>query len=84
MAKQEDVRGVALPYLTTWRQYRVLTQAQLASAAGISRATIGAAEQGKRVRHINVQKLATALGIDALTLAHRAPTLEPEGALAHV
>jgi transcriptional regulator with XRE-family HTH domain len=81
MPKGDAHRGLALPHLEAWRNYRVMTQAQLASAAGISRATIGAAAQGERVRHANIQKLATALGIDASTLVYTAP--ETEGALTH-
>ena len=41
----------------------VLTQAELAQRAGVSEATVVAAEQGKRVRISTVRKLAEALGV---------------------
>lgn len=73
MTEHEGVRGVALPYLEAWRLYRLLTQRQLAAKSGVSRSTIGAAEQGARLRIATIEKLARALDLPSATLAHSPP-----------
>jgi DNA-binding XRE family transcriptional regulator len=72
-----------LPYLRDWRRFQHLTQLVLAEQANVSHQTIVRAELGLPVHDVNVQKLATALGLDASTLAHRAPAEEAERVPAH-
>jgi len=57
-------RGVALPQLAAWRDYRMLSQVDLAHRADISRATISRAErQGATVSYSSIAKLAKALHV---------------------
>ena len=69
-----------VPRLRAARRDAVLTQAELATAAGLSEATVVAAEKGQRVRISTVRKLAAALGVDPKELLRTVPaTAEPEG-----
>lgn len=61
----ERTLGVEVPRLHEWRVRRLMTQEQLAEAAGVSRFTVQRAERGERVSFGNVRKLAGALGIGA-------------------
>lgn len=56
-------RGVTLPGLRDVRLRRLLTQAQLAQAAGISDHVVNRAENGERVAVRTAQKLATVLRV---------------------
>jgi transcriptional regulator with XRE-family HTH domain len=70
MPVAEQVRGVVLPRLREWRVKRLLTQDELARAAGVTRGTIIRAEKGEIVGYANVRKLAEALKVDADQLQH--------------
>jgi transcriptional regulator with XRE-family HTH domain len=64
-----------LPYLRAWRLQKVLTQDQLAEAAGVGAATVPRAEAGKPVNAITAAKLARALGVTIKQLQ----AVDPEG-----
>lgn len=84
MVGVKQTRGIPLPHLEAWRLYRALTQAELAARAGVSRTTIGTAEQrGTSVRASNVRKLAAALQVSPSVLIGQAPTRAPAEALTH-
>lgn len=69
-----DLRnGIAVPYLRAWRQVRLMTQAELAQRARVNRNTVIAGEAGKRIRVINVVRLARALKVDRLALVSHSP-----------
>lgn len=53
-----------IPSLREARRAAVITQAELAAKAGVTEATIVAAEKGKKVRISTVRKLAAALGVE--------------------
>ena len=58
-----------VPRLREYRLAQVLTQAELARAAGISKTTLNQVEQGKHPARIStVRKLAAALGVDPTEL----------------
>lgn len=61
-------RGVTAPALRLWRTRRVLTQAELARRAHVSRGTIIAAEHGRRIQVPKAARLARALGVTRETL----------------
>ena len=53
-----------------WREYRKLTQQQLAKKSKVSREMIAAMESGRKAGAIGtLKKLATALNVDLETLA---------------
>lgn len=61
-------------YLRQWRESRLLTQAELAAKAGVSRDTVVKIETGKQAaRFATVRKLAAALGVEPTDL-RRLPT----------
>jgi transcriptional regulator with XRE-family HTH domain len=73
MAEQQ-VRGLALPYLRAWRIRRLLTQADLIEKSGVGRATVVRAERGDEpVRFANIRKLAEALDVTPEQLLHQNP-----------
>lgn len=76
-AKPARTGYYAVPYLRALREQQMLTQAQLAEMADVSRATIVTAEQGERVRIHVIEKLAQALGTDKRMLAY-GPAEQPE------
>lgn len=85
MRAKEKGTGVVLAGLRQYREYALLTQGMLAQEAGVSRATIGDAEQGERISIRNARKIAAALGLAPETLLKRlAEVQEQEGALQHV
>jgi len=54
-----------LAKLREFRQRRFMSQGDLAEKAGVSRATIGKAEQGHGItRYVVIRKLAAALDVD--------------------
>lgn len=69
----------ALPLrLRAWREYRSLTQQELADRAGVARRTIVDAEAGKRTpRPATLRRLAAALGVEGWEL-HNRPREEHE------
>jgi transcriptional regulator with XRE-family HTH domain len=74
MRKQQNQRGLNIPQLAAWRLDRVMTQQELADAAGIGRNTISRAESGDAVSLANVHKLAQALRITTGDLLHTSPS----------
>lgn len=65
--------GVALPHLRAWRDYRLLTQVQLAQRARISPRALISIELGGNARVSTIQRLADALRVTPARLAHTAP-----------
>ena len=58
-----------LAKLREFRQRRFMSQGDLAEKAGVSRATIGKAEQGHGItRYVVIRKLAAALDVDPFEL----------------
>ena len=69
-----DLRnGIAVPHLRAWRQYRLYTQSELAHRANVSRGTVIAGEQGRRIQVIKAARLARVLGIDRQHLVFTPP-----------
>ncbi len=68
--------GRVIPWCRAWRMYRVLTQSELAQAAGVHRDTVLNAEKGEEIRVGNIRKIAVALGITADQLVHEPPPKE--------
>ena len=56
-------RGRQLPSLKAWREYRALTQRELASKAGVGSATIARLETGSATYATTIRKLARALKV---------------------
>lgn len=56
-------RGVTVPYLQAWRRRRTLKQGELATKAGVARATVQRGERGETLSIDNVRKLAAALSL---------------------
>ena len=61
--------------LLDWRKYRNLSQAELATNAGVSKTTVNRLENdpNHRVRGAQLKKIATALGIDIKDLDRDPP-----------
>jgi transcriptional regulator with XRE-family HTH domain len=57
-----------LPQLRRLRENRGMSQRDLASASGVSQATVVRAERGEDARHITVRKLAKALNVQPAQL----------------
>jgi transcriptional regulator with XRE-family HTH domain len=72
--QQQKQRGLNVPRLAEWRLDRVMTQQELADAAGIGRNTIVRAERGDAVSLANVRKLAKALRTTTGELRHDSPS----------
>jgi transcriptional regulator with XRE-family HTH domain len=60
----EKKPGVQVPHLEQWRRYHLLTQAELAEKAGITRGTVVRAEAGGYLHYSKVRAIAAALGIE--------------------
>ena len=61
--------------LRAWREYRALTQQELAARAGVARRTVVALEVGpQRARPATVRALAEALGVGPEQLRSAPPT----------
>lgn len=66
--------GIATPHLRAWREFRVLTQLELAGRSGVSNSLISRIEKGtKRPGPTSIGKLADALGITREQLVHEQP-----------
>jgi len=65
---------VKLPRLVEFRAAKLITQAQLAEMAGVSRVAIARIERGAETRPTTANRLATALGVEVEELVHHAPT----------
>jgi transcriptional regulator with XRE-family HTH domain len=63
-----------LLYLRHWRLHHLLTQAELAKAAGVSAPTIIRAERNEPVFALNAAKLARALGVTVEQLEGEMPS----------
>jgi len=58
--------GKGYTLIRSWREYKGLTQKDLARRIGITQAALSQMESGdKRLRKVTLEKLAAALGIDA-------------------
>lgn len=76
MIMAEYVRGKPLPHLKAWRMHKLMGQAELARAAGVTKGTMARAERGDEVvSFANIRKIAEALGISTDELLSK----EPEG-----
>lgn len=75
-------KGIPIPYLRAWREWRALEQVELAKRAGITATTISRLEHGATARIGTVAKLAAALGIDRENLLHSEPGKKKEQAAA--
>ncbi len=64
---------ISLPYLRGWRLERLLTQVQLAQAAGVSEPTIVRAENGAPVHALTAVRLARALSVTVRQLQEEEP-----------
>jgi transcriptional regulator with XRE-family HTH domain len=72
--RAEMPKGLPLPYLRAWRQWRGLSQAELATRAGIWRPTVTTVENGKTAAtYATIGKLAEALDISREALLHDQP-----------
>jgi len=67
-----------IPRLRAWREFRGLTQRELAAASGVSHRSIAGAERGAGIRVTTARKLAEALDIE---VADFYATKEPESPL---
>ncbi len=77
MIMAEYVRGKPLPYLRAWRLEKLMGQAELARAAGVTKGTMARAERGDEVvSFANIRKIAEALGISTDELLNGAPDNE--------
>lgn len=78
----EDKRGVQVHYLRQWRRYKLLSQAELAEKADITRGTVVRAESGGSTNYAKVRALAAALEITAQALLAGPPDgyVEVDGA----
>lgn len=63
--KIRRLRGIPVPYLTSWRFAKQLTQAALAEKANLTSRTVGMIERGGNASFATTRKLADALGISA-------------------
>ncbi len=65
--------SIVLTYLREWRARALLTQHDLAEAAGVAAWTIGRAENGQAVSLLTAARLARALGVSVKDLAAKEP-----------
>ncbi len=69
--------GLPVPNLRAWRQWRGLSQAELAQRAGVRGPTVSDTENGKTAAsYTTIGKLAGALGITREQLLHEQPGKE--------
>jgi transcriptional regulator with XRE-family HTH domain len=68
VVKRDTTGYYAVPSLRQERERKLLTQAQLASQAGVSRSAIVAAEKGARIRIFILERLAQALQVEKQAL----------------
>jgi len=82
--KEKERRGVPLPHLREWREWRGLTQEELKDASGVTVATISRLENGMPARLDTVRRLAGALtiGREQLMRTHPQPGDRPALAFA--
>ncbi len=66
-------KGLTIPYLLAWRQWRALGQEELAAKAGVTLTTISRLENGQSARMSTIGKLADALGITREELLRTQP-----------
>ena len=72
-----DLRfGTAVPYLRAWREYRLLSQGELAQRGRVHRDTIVAAEHGRPIRLTTLGRLAKVLDVDRRDLVYQQPPTE--------
>jgi transcriptional regulator with XRE-family HTH domain len=64
-----------LEQLRRLREERAMSQRDLASAAGVSQATVVRAERGEDTRHVTVRKLAKALKVEPADLMRSPETI---------
>ncbi|MEW6334688.1 MAG: helix-turn-helix transcriptional regulator [Thermodesulfobacteriota bacterium] len=58
--------GKGYPLIRAWREYKGLTQKEVAKRMGITQAALSQMESGhKRLRKVTLEKLAAAMGIGA-------------------
>jgi transcriptional regulator with XRE-family HTH domain len=80
MRQPTKENGLQIPRLRQWREFRGLTQKDLAAAAGVSVRAIAGYEAGAGIRPNTARKLAEALDIE---VADFFATREPESPLLH-
>lgn len=66
-------KGIPVPYLRAWREWRAFEQEELAGRARVTSTTISRLEHGASARIATIARLAHALGIDRETLLREAP-----------
>lgn len=76
----KERRGIPLPYLRAWREWRGITQDELKDLSGVTVATISHIENGAPARLDTIRRLAEALKIEREDLMRKQP--EDRGALA--
>lgn len=67
-------RGIPLPYLRAWREWRGLLQDELAALSKVTQTTISRIERGAPARLDSIKKLAEALKITREELMRSEPT----------
>lgn len=67
------IKGVTVPLLRAWREWKALEQTELGQRAGITATTISRLENGASARLGTIAKLADALGISREQLLHSQP-----------
>jgi DNA-binding XRE family transcriptional regulator len=65
--------GFALTYLRAWREWRVMSQAELARRAKVSKATVARIEGGQPAVFVTTDKLAKALEVTREQLVREGP-----------
>lgn len=66
-------RGIAVPYLASWRGKRLFSQLELAEKAGLSTRTVSRTESGYNADFTTIKAIAAALGISAEELVEVNP-----------
>lgn len=64
---------IPLPYLRAWRLHALMTQDDVAAAAGVGKATVVRAEAGSPVNALTAAKIARALHITVKQLEAEEP-----------
>ena len=76
------IKGVTVPFLRAWREWKALEQSELGKRARITSTTISRLENGASARLGTIAKLADALGITREQLLHSQPDKKDRAALA--